>query len=167
MVLSLTFSFYFLFPLLVLFSFLSFFLGQINPWWVGGLGQLSLLSQAKEMVCAGWWFGLAVGCQWWVSIYCGFFWIWVFNGGGFRWWWIFFEGCYGYWYVVGLLSVIWVLWPMVVGFDMGLDLLWVVWILWSVVVFGGGGLWYGVGFFVWVRVGMVVGSSMVVVLLWL
>ena len=42
--------------------------------------------------------------------------------------------------MVGLLSVIWVLWPMVVGFDMGLDLLWVVWILWSVVVFGGGGL---------------------------
>ena len=35
--------------------------------------------------------------------------------------------------MVGLLSVVWVLWPLVVGFDMSLDLLWVDWILWSMV----------------------------------
>ena len=39
--------------------------------------------------------------------------------------------------VVGLLSFVWVLWLVVVVFDIGLDLMWVVWILWSVVVNGG------------------------------
>ena len=46
--------------------------------------------------------------------------------------------------VVGLLSFVWVLWLVVVVFDIGLDLLWVVWILWSVVVFNGGQWWFSV-----------------------
>ena len=75
--------------------------------------------------------------------------------------------------MVGLLSIVWVLWPVVVGFDMGLDLLWIVvsggfqwwwaliwgWIFCSGKGEGGCGFCYGGSF-------AMVGLAMVVVLLW-